>query len=43
MQEMKDFLRKIFISQRDEIASLLGYWLLIIKFLINSSTFCIHV
>lgn len=25
MQEMKDFLRTIFISQRDEIASLLGY------------------
>lgn len=26
MQEMKDFLRKIFLSQRDEIANLLGIW-----------------
>ena len=25
MQEMKDFLRTIFIAQRDEIAALLGY------------------
>jgi hypothetical protein len=32
MQEMKDFLRTIFIAQRDEIAALLGYWLLTIKF-----------
>jgi hypothetical protein len=25
MEEMKDFFRKIFIAQRDEIAKLLGY------------------